>query len=228
MLRKANDYYQDHNHRAYIYAGTNIGEEREASDWVLSTNTLTLAPAFGSAIDATSEYELHYIFIEDEYRKAINLAIESVVGKYLIDKIDVTTVLVADIYEYTLPADMYYIHRIITEKAANGGVFDASDEVDPRDWELISPRKLKLHEDRYSITAGKDLRIEGQGKQDTVSSDTDLILLPPDWLVAKAITFLPQAKIQSNKLDEVYRRALITSIREPTNAANPYGKKVIE
>jgi len=228
MLRQASHYYSNHKYRCYIYGGTNIGAEREINDFVLSSHTLYFDPAFSSAIDNTSKYELHHIFTEDEYRKAINLAIESLVGKYLIDKIDVTTVLVADTYEYSLPTDFDFVHKIITEKTANGGIFDDSDVIDPRDWRLISSRKLKLHEDYYSIVAGKDLRLEGQGRQDALAADTGICYLPLDWIVQKAITLLPLSKIESNKLDEVYRRAMILSSIEPRNSPHPEARKVIE
>lgn len=228
LLRKADDYYNEHAFRCYIFAGTNIGEEREVSDWVLSTNTLTFAPAFTSAIDNTSQYELHFMFTEDEYRRAINLAIESVADKYLIEKIDVATTLVADTYEYTLPTTMYYVYRITTEKTAAGGLFEEEDVIDPRDWRLISPRKLKLDEDLYTVSADKDLRIEGQGKQDTVTSDTGTILLKTDWLIQKAITFLPKGKIESNNLNDTYRQALALSAIYPRNNPNSKAQKVIE
>lgn len=227
-LLRNDDYYNEHHYRGYCYYGTAIGQEREVSDWTLTTpaNTITFAPAFSPAPAAGDEFELHHIFSEDEYRKAINLGIGSC--KYLIGKIDVTIVLVADTYEYTLPADMDYIHKITTEKTAGGGIFDESDAIDPRDWRLISPRKLKLHEDYYSVTAGKDLRIEGQGRQALVTADTDIIYLPLDWLVQKAIASLPSSKIQSNQLTETYRRALTLSVNEPRNSPRPDARRVVE
>ena len=231
MLRQADDYYNNFKYRCYIYAGTNLGEEREVSDWTLTSpaNTLTLAPAYTAPIDNTSKYELHRIFTEDEYRKAINLAIEALAdGKYLIDKIDATIVLVADTYEYTLPTDIYYVHKITTEKTAAGGVFDDSDVIDPRDWRLISSRKLKLHEDYYSPSAGKDLRIEGQGRQDALIVDTSVCYLPVGWVVQKAITLLPLSKIESNKLDAVYNRAMLLSAKEPRNSPHPEARRVVE
>jgi len=72
------------------------------------------------------------------------------------------------------------------------------------------------------------LRLEGQGTQPIVDSDSDIIYLPPDWVVQKAITFLPQSKIQSNKLDNVFRQALIMSAREPRYAPNPSAKRIME
>lgn len=230
LMRKGDDYYNEHHYRGYCYEGTAIGQEREVSDWVNSSNTITFDPAFSPALTTGDKLEYHYIFTEDEYRKAINLAIDRLAdGKYLIDKTDETTItLVADTYEYSLPTDMYYVHRIITETEAGGGEFEEENVIDPRDWRLISSRKLKLDEDRYSITAGKDLRLEGQGKQDTVSADTDTIVLPLDWLVQKAITFLPKNKIQSNKLDDVYRQALALSANEPRRFPNIVGRRVLE
>ena len=230
MLRQADDYYNDHRYRCYIYEGTNIGEGREISDWALSTHTLTLDPAFSLAINNTSKYELHYIFTEDEYRKAINLAIESLARKYFVDIKDESIVLVADTYEYTLPSNMLGIIRIITEKTADGGVFNAGGEIDPRNWDIIraDPPKLKLHEGYYSVSAGKDLRIEGYNSQSIVDNDTDIIYLPPDWLIQKAITFLPQNKIQSGKLTETYNRALLVSAREPVSQIDPRVRWVIE
>ena len=231
LLRKADDYYNEHHYRCYIFGGAGIGEEREVSDWTLTSpaNTLTFAPAFIATIGATSMYELHRIFTEAEYRRAINTAILTLAdGKYLLDKIDSTITLVASVYEYTLPEGFTYVERIITEDAANGQKFDVEDEIDSRDWELISPRKIKLHEARYSITAGKDLRVEGQGPQATVDDDADIIELPLEWLVNKAITFLPKDKIQSNKLDSTYQQALLLSAKEPRRWPNPHSRKVIE
>jgi len=228
FLYQADDYYNNHKYNVYVYAGTNIGVEKRVTDWVLSTYLLTVHSAYAAACDATSCIELHRIFTEDEYRKAINLAIESLATKYLIDKIDVTTTLVADTYEYTLPTDVYFIHRITTEAEVDGGKFYEANVIDYRDWSLISPRKLKLNKTYYSITAGKDLRIEGHGRQDSLSSDASICYLPPDWIVAKAITFLSSSKIQSNQLDEVYRRALMLSASEPRNIARPEARRVVE
>ena len=231
MLIKGDDYYNEHHYRCYIYAGTNIGEEREISDWTKTTHQLTFDPGFTDSVDTTTDYELHYIFTEDEYRKAINLAIESLAGKYLIELKDETTItLVADTYEYALPTTFLYLYKVITEDAVDTNVYNEEDEIDPRDWDIIKayPPYLKLDETRYSITAGKDLRLEGQGAQATVDDDADIISLPTDWLVQKSITFLPKAKIMSNKLDTTYQQALLMSAKEPRAWPNPEAKRIVE
>lgn len=227
-LTKAEDYYNQHKYRGYCYYGTAIGQEREVYDWVFANHMILFAPIFSPTIADGDKFELHYIFTEGDYRQAINLAIEASAGKYVIDKIDETITLVADTYEYTLPASMSFVHKVTTEHTADTGKFYDSDEIDIRDWDIISPRTLKLRHGYYSITAGKDLRIEGQGRQDALTSDIDVCYLPLDWVVQKAITFLPQNKIQSNQLDNTYRQALVISAREPRNYPTPEARRVVD
>ena len=192
---------------------------------------LTVHSAYSVACDATSYIELHRIFTTDEYNKAINLAIEALAGKYLVDIIDDTTITLAtDTYEYALPTSMLYLYKVTTEDKVAGDIFYEKDEIDPRDWSIMKsyPPQLKLRYGYYSITAGKDLRLEGQGTQPTVSANTDVIYLPPDWVVQKAITFLPVAKIQSGGLDQIYAQAMVASAREPRNWANPRAQAIVE
>jgi len=313
FLWQANDYYNNHNYNVYAYAGTNIGVEKRVTDWVLADFLLTVHSAYAAACDATSYLELSRIFTEDDKRKAINMAIESLVGKYVIEKIDITSVRLTSTednlgntvytYEYTMPTDMYYVHKVTTERGVSGikltgtvsgaftagetvtggtsgatgelsygpasgtyirvrkvsgtfvvgetatggtssktcsaitavdsetagaGYWDESDVIDPRDWRLISSRKLKLHEDYYSVDEDLYLRIEGQGRQAVLATDAAICYLPLDWVVQKAITFLPQSKIGSNKLDNVFRQALLFSANEPRNSPHPASRKVIE
>ena len=229
FLWQPDDYYQEHKYEVYVYAGTNVGVTKRASDWVLSTYLLTVHSVYAAACDATSWIELHHTFSEDDYRKAINLSIENSASSYLIDKIDETVTLVADVYEYTLPDGIDYVHRITTEDTADSGTFEEGDVIDPRDWSLISPRTLKLHDERYSITAGRDLRIEGQGRQLALTSDISVCYLPMDWVIERAMTFLPHSKIQSAQLDKTYAVAYDWCERHPiNNFPNPRAKKVVE
>ena len=81
FLWQPDDYYNNNKYEAYVYAGTNIGVTKRVTDWDLGTFLLTVHSAYAAACDATSYVELHHIFTEDDYRKAINLAIESLAGK---------------------------------------------------------------------------------------------------------------------------------------------------
>uniref|UniRef100_A0A6M3KBF9 Uncharacterized protein n=1 Tax=viral metagenome TaxID=1070528 RepID=A0A6M3KBF9_9ZZZZ len=231
FLHQADDYYNDQHYEVYVYAGTNIGVTKRATDWVLTDLLLTVHSAYAAACDATSYIELHHIFTEDELRKAINMAIESIASKYLIDVIDDTTItLVADTYEYALPTSFMYLHQIITEDEVDGDEFFESGIIDPRSWSIIKayPPTLKLDKRYYSITADKDLRLEGQGAQAIVTADTDVIYLPPAWLVQKAITFLPQNKVQSGGLDNTFKQALEISKKEPIVLPYPHARKIVE
>jgi len=234
MLRKPNHYYNEHKYRAYIYGGPAIEEEREISDWVLANSELTLAPDFTNAITNASLYELHHIFFADELLKAINLAIEAMADKYLIDIKDESTItLIADTYEYALPLSMLYLYRVTTEDTVASDDYFNEDIIDPQFWSIIKSYapKLKLDKNYYSVSAGKDLRLEGQGAQPIVDDDTDIIYLPPKWLVAEAILNLPQSKILSNKLDGVYRQAEKDAMfyrYTASNLPNPRARRVVE
>jgi len=232
FLWQADDYYNDHHYEVYVYAGTNIGVTKRVTDWDLSEYLLTVHSAYSAKCDATSYIELHHIFSTDEYNKAINLGIEAMAGKYLIDIIDDTSItLVADTYEYALPTSLLYLYRVTTEDEVAGDEFFESGIVDPRDYSIMKayPPTLKLRKNYYSITAGKDLRLEGQGSQPIVDDDTDVISLPPDWLVQKAITFLPENKVQSNNLSATIARAYDWLGRHPIrNNSDSRAKSVVE
>jgi len=228
FLWQPDDYFNDHFYEVYVYAGTNKGVTKRVTDWVLSTYLLTVHSVYGAACDASSFIELHRIFTKDDYDKAISLAIESIKESYLMPAIDVTTTLVDDIYEYSLPVGFAYVHRITTEDEAGGGVFENGAVIDTRDWSLISGRKLKLDESAYSVEAGYDLRIEGYKVQPVLTGDEDVCYLPTGYIVNKAITFLPQGKIQANELNKTYERALVMSSRIPSNPPDPTSRKVLE
>jgi len=315
FLWQADNYYNENYYEVYVYAGTNIGVTKRVTDWDLASFLLTVHSAYVAACDATSYIELHRMFTESEYRKAINLAIESLAGKYLVDIKDETTIRLTSTtdnlsntvytWEYALPTDMLYLYRIITEEGvagikltgtvsgaftsgetitggtsgatgelsygpaggtyirvrkvsgafvvgetatgttssktcsaitavagetAGGGRWLDSDIIDPRSYTIIKsyPPKLKLDKDYYSIDEDLYLRLEGHGAQSIVTADTDVIFLPPAWVVQKAITFLPQERVQSNQLDRTYQQALLLSAKEPRAWASPSAVKIVE
>ena len=313
-IRWTDDYFNEHGYRFYVYAGTNIGEERFVTDWVQSTHTLTLAPVHTAAIDTTSKYELHYKFTANEYLQAINVAIESLAKNYLIDIKDESTIKLTSAednledtvytWEYSLPTSMLYIYRVIPEHTVSGikltgtvsgaftegetvtggtsgatgecsygpaagtyirvrkvsgtfvvgetatggtssktcsaitavdsepagdGTFQMNEAIDPRLWQVIKSYapKLKLDEDRYLIDEDLYIRIEGQGAQPRVTADTDVIYLPPDWIVNKAITKLPYSKIITHNLQETVLFAKHESEKEPRVYPHPKAVSVI-
>jgi len=227
-LWQPDDYYNEHKHQVHIYSGTNIGVDRRVTDWVLADKLATVHTAYDAACDASSWAEFHYKFTADDYGKAINLAIISLGDKYYIPMTDETVTGVADQYEYDIPDNFTHISRLTKETSADSGEFTLPNAIEPRIWELISPRKLKFAKPHYSPDAGIDLRLEGSGTQELLVADTDICYLPVDWLIQKAITFLPQGKIQSNELDDTYKQALLFSSREPLAGPDPRAQRVVE
>jgi len=318
FLWKPDDYYNNNYYEVYVYAGTNIGVTKRVTDWVLSTTfLLTVHSAYAAACDATSYIELHRIFTEDEYRKAINLAIESAAGSYVVPLVDETTVKLASTtdnlsdtvytYEYDLPTTMTHLHKVVLEDSGSGvkltgtvsagtwtagetvtgnssgatgefaydgttyirlrkvsGTFTTSDTatggsssetvstitavandpaglgtfskvIDPRNWTVVKAYptgtpSLKLNSD-YMSFFDEDLylRLEGHRRQPALTADTGICYLPPEWVVRKAITFLPEVKVISNNLDRTVANAYQWCERHPIfNAPNPFARKVME
>lgn len=231
----ANDYFNNHGYKAYIYQGTYIGYETWISDWDLATTTLTFSPAFSTAVDATSKYELHRVFTEDDYRKAINGAIEFLADDYLLDAVYVNTTLATETYEYAMPisTEFQYVHRITKETASGGAVFADVYMINPDFYKFTlvgDASYLKFDEGKYKIPSGdsgKDLRIEGQKRQAALTSDTSICYLPPDFIIAKAITLLPYEKIQSNNLDRTLEIAINSIGNIPYRTPYPSSKRVV-
>lgn len=320
FLWKPNDYYSDIFSEVYVYAGTNIGVTKRITDWDLTTYLLTVHSVYAAACDATSYIELHYIFTEDEYRKAINLAIESIANRYLVPLVDGTTIKLTSTtdnlggtvytYEYSMPTNISNLHYVIVEEAVSGikltgtvsgaftagekvtggtsgatgelaygpagstyirlrkvsgtfvvgetatggtstktcsaitavasdtsglGVWYNEDRLDPRNWNIVKAYpsdtpKLRINKS-YISSFDEDLylRLEGQRRQPILSADTEVCYLPPDWIVNKAITFLPENKIQSNQLAGTYARAYAWCERHPiSNPPHPEARQVME
>ena len=129
---KPDDYFNEQEYEVYINAGTNIGNTYVASDWVQSTHVLTFTPTAGSAMGTTSVPELHRIFFVSELRSAINQAIDLYATRYLLDLKDETTISLTRTakndnansyiytYEYALPTDCLWLHRVTTEDGVSG------------------------------------------------------------------------------------------------------------
>lgn len=129
---KGDDYFNQSECEAYCYAGTNIGVDNYASDWVNSTATITVGNTAGSAYDTTSRVELHGKFYVTEYENAMNMAIDLYASKYFLPLKDETTISLTRTarndnatsyiytYEYSLPTDCLWLWRVTTEDAVSG------------------------------------------------------------------------------------------------------------
>ena len=313
---KADDWYNEHAYEVYCYSGTNIGLTRLASDF--ASYVITVTPDATSSYDTSSLLELHWLFYVVELRDAINQAIALYAKKYLVDLSDSTTVTltrterndVADsyinTYEYALPTDALYIHRVTTENSVSGvkltgtvsgaftlgetvtgsvsgatgllsygpadgyirvrevdgtfvadetaegaggetcsvisavdyetagdGKFPSGNVIDPRDYTILKAYapKIKFHEKHYNVVEDLRIKLEYQGSQAAVDSDTDNIFLPSHDFIEVAATFLPFSKIESNNLTAKFNQCLRTRDRVLARPpVSPYAnsKSVIE
>ncbi len=88
-LTRGDNYYNGM--QIHFYSGTHKDTTREVTDWVLSTSTLTF-PAVTAATDVSDLFQLHRMFTYNQYKDAVNRAIEQGKMEYLLNKKDDTAV----------------------------------------------------------------------------------------------------------------------------------------
>ena len=118
-------------------------------------------------------------------------------------------------------------------ETAGDGKFPIENIVDPRDYTILKAYapKIKFDENQYTVVEDLRIKLEYQGSQASIDSDTDNIFLPSHEFIEVAATFLPFSKIESNNLTAKFNQCLRTRdrvlARPPTH---PYAnsKAVIE
>lgn len=121
----------------------------------------------------------------------------------------------------------------VDNETAGDGKFPIENIVDSRDYTILKAYapKIKFHEEHYSVVEDLRIKLEYQGSQAAVDSDTDNIFLPPHEFVEVAATFLPFSKIESNNLTAKFNQCLKTRDRVMARPpVHPYAnsKSVIE
>ena len=103
----------------------------------------------------------------------------------------------------------------IADEEVGDGKFETGNTINSRDYTITKsyPPKIKLNEDYYTVIGDLRLRLEGQGSQAEVSTDTDNIFLPPDEFCEIAVTYLPFSKVESNNLLNTFQQCLRTRER---------------
>jgi len=213
-LTDANDYYNDW--WMHIFAGVNVGEKRKVSDFVSATN-ITVSPAFTANLTTNSQFELHKMFSIDQYNDAINRAIETGKDEYLIDKVDETTTLVADQYEYNMTnLGFRYINAIYLEDQTDDGYWYSNGYIDNNCWDILrngTAPYLVFNDAAYPIgssLAGLKLRIIGQSVQTILSNDAATCALPPEFIIQQARAILyDQKKGYEQQADRAQAKAII-------------------
>ena len=227
-LTEADDYWNGA--WARFYAGNNIGYHRRITDWVQSTFTATIGPALGAATTTTGKVQLHKLFQWLQYQDAVNRAILMGCDEYLLDKSETSiTTMLADTYMYQIPEGIRYITRVAVEDTAGSDTFKWSAEIDRRlyrVYHLESPY-IEFDERYWGPDVGKKLMIDGFGIQGTLSLDTDVCRLPPEFIIQKAKALLLEQKPErwkeadrAHALANEERRRMIIPV--PANALSVF------
>ncbi len=220
--REKDDYFQSTSppSRVRIISTTDglapKGEEREVSDWVLSTWTGSVAPDFSVAPAAGDTYRIFTDPSWDDVQEAINRAIDLVAGKALIPWIDETTTIQAATYEYAIPDGFVYIHKI-TQSNGDG---DFTVPIPPDQWvvkqglavpviHLLQYPNWGEAEGHYVSTlwadseldAAKVLRIEGLRRQPKLDTDDSVCYISPNFVINQAAAWLHAARIRRRDVE---------------------------
>jgi len=224
--QEEDDYWNARGSYIYIRSGTYKTHWAKVTDFAVaaSKGTITFAPVAGGAIVSGVTYSLHTDFPRDEVVDAINLAIDRVAEEALFWKIDETSVtLAAGTYEYDLPTDLMFLHRVTM--ADSDGHFYGSP-IDPSQYVIVfgSTPKIKFMtfpKDRQfegheygslwgdvGLVDGRLLRLEGLGSPDVLSSDSSTCPIDPNYIIhqAAATLFLSRSRGSESDPDDNWKK----------------------
>lgn len=196
---------------AEIYVNSST---RKITDFANSTGTITFSPALSASTEVGDTYSVHSRYKRAEIVDAINMAIEEVAEEALFWDTNETVELVTSTYQYDLPTDFMYIWRV-TMAGADGTFYDPSipqnqyyiipggtpklafyatnSNLQPSDWSYT--------QNTFGIVDGRALRIEGLVSPDTLSLDTDVCPISPNFLGLQAAAYLTAAAAMEGKND---------------------------
>ena len=97
------------------------------------------------------------------------------------------------IYEYPIPTGFYTIETI-TPESSTLGQFNIADRLDPKRWQILGAGTKKIWF-KDALTAGRKLRLEGQGSPGQLTLDADTTEVPMSYVVQQAKAILHQGRI---------------------------------
>lgn len=206
-LLKTNDYYNGM--EGHCYSGTLKDLTAEVVDFTSSTYTITFAPSAASNTAVTDLFQLHKKYTYRQYKDAINRAIEMVKAEYLLNKIDDTLVQVADTYSYAIPTTFRYISEVWVSDEDTHTLFET--QIDKSRWRITKDAAAPtiVFDDEY--TTGCHFRLVGQTWQQSLSSDSSVCYLPPEYVIQTARALLIT---QRPEYDKIVNSALAISANE--------------
>ncbi len=164
----------------FVYAGTAIGQSRRIqASW--QNNVQPIIPFSPNAV-AGDFFEIHPHFgwTVEQFNAAIDMAHYAVEDFYLLDKVDESLMMIADTYEYTIPAGFRYLAQVLFKPT--GAMYFT--EIPVLEWRVVPGATKKLWLDR--LYDGATLRLVGQGQATLPANDAATVQLPERYVVAKA------------------------------------------
>lgn len=218
-LAEVDDFYNGR--RIFVYSGTGIGQERLITDYVQSTGVLTIRPNWTTNPTAAL-YEIHKLLRVTDYNAFIDSAIRWLAWEVLVSKVDSTTTLTSDTFEYALPADFAYISKLTIVDADDADNYSVLQNVD---WEIVggATDDIKLAP-WVGFSTDDVLKVEGQAYPSLPTADTDSIALDTECLLDYALFCAYQKLGGRNSPDQEYYRdqaKLQLGKAEATKAALP-------
>lgn len=206
--QKPADFFNDHI-EVFCYQGTAVGFSGKPTAWNGATYVLTFKPVY--TLTAGDKIEMHERFSVDTYNEFINIAIEIVAKEALLDKVDTSIELAADIYSYSLPTQFLYIKRVELE-SDEANVYDEEHPIDPKKWRVIktATTKIEFVKALWAPEAGRKIRITGLASADILSLDTKECPLNPAYIIYQAAALLHQSRIRGPGLDTELHSAQMT------------------
>jgi hypothetical protein len=198
LALEEDDYYIDWYLR--FYSGTHKDITTRVTDFTQSGGVVVFSPAVTDAVVVTDLFELHRDFSPEEINNAINMAIQMVEDEALQDNTDETLVVLANTFEYEIPAGFYSIEDIYQEESTTG-LYKESGRIDLRNWKIIDSggdKYLWINSDIVTLTTGRHLRLVGQTRATALSLDAEETDINPSYIIQQAKALLHQQRIDGS------------------------------
>jgi hypothetical protein len=200
------DYFNDWHGR--FYSGTHRDTNFTVTDFAKldddnNKGVITFAPALSEAAVVGDVFEMYPDYTPSEMNDAINLAISMVEEEALKDQIDETILIVSSTFEYLIPDGLLFIDQVVQESGTAGRYSISENLIDIRHWGILrrSDPQLWFDNNYCRLTAGRHLRLIGQGIQSQLSADDNLCSVNQTFLVHQAKALLHQSRIRGQGAD---------------------------
>lgn len=164
-------------------SGSNTGDARRVTNYDADTNTLTVAPAFTSTIEAGDSYLLLALQPSD-IDDAINMAITAIGAYARLEVEDESLLTVDDETDYQIPGVLDAIHRVMLYDSTS----DRYETLDPDEWQLLSGGMIRL------TTAPDDdglaIKVVGTSGGQPMYLDSQYCEVRPEYVIAYSVEFL--------------------------------------